>query len=78
MACDRCRGLFEEEKEKRREYPRNRYRSMSEEDRQKLREYKKNRIHGTSQKEFQQLVEQYCNIWKNFWEVSEDKRAHQL
>ena len=68
MACDRCRGLFEEEKDKR-EYPRNRYRNMSEEGRQKLKEYKKNRIHGTSQKELQQRVEQYCNIWKNFWKV---------
>ena len=53
MACNRYRGLSEEEKDKR-EYARNRYRDMSEVARQKLREHEKNGIRGISQKELQQ------------------------
>ena len=39
---DKYRNVSEEEKNKKREYGRNRYRNMSEEKKQRLKEYQKN------------------------------------
>ena len=41
QARDKCRNLFEEDKNKKREYGKNRYHNMSEKKKEKLKEYQK-------------------------------------
>ena len=73
VILNRTKDYYENDKERLREQPRDKYRNLSEEEKKKEREYGKNRYHNMPQEKKQRLQE----YQKNYHEAKKSQYNNQ-